>query len=468
MKNLIIYNCCPVNENELSFWNALNDAKGLDSSWWFFTVFPNQSLTFENMINLVYDQQVYIDLPGIPEAWRGLVDTIAQYDHVWERYDGTRSQKKAWGWLIYWLNSIHLLKAAAVYVWNGHDIIGRSLLEAAKLTGIDSFFMERGPLARTFVCDPKGVNFVSSFVSNYQTLNEGSSENVDKFVANYFATGVSNWKQPEITNEIDQFKTLHGIPYDKVVLFIPEQIDKDVNCKLYSPVYETFGDALLAVAVEVAPLGDSVFIVGKSHPMSIVSDDRYHDALRGIGAWLEDAHIFDCIKVADGIISVNSSSAVEGALFGKPVLLLGQSILSPSKNVVNVSSRESLKSNLNNFIAPLGGGRRKIDAEYFGKLLFDYLYTVDAEKRALGMKGVEQFAVPRNSHAKAPANSIEHGDLIKTFLTMQLNDYWTHHKFEEKSSVEIAELKGEVKMLRNSLSWRITTPLRLLRKLLGI
>jgi hypothetical protein len=113
------------------------------------------------------------------------------------------------------------------------------------------------------------------------------------------------------------------------------------------------------------------------------------------GIWVDEVHIFDCIKYSDAIVSINSSSAVEASLLGKPVLTLGQSILDKNQSVIGITEKSELKNRLDDLLTLVKNGKNQVNNLFFSKLLFGYLFSPDSELNRNGVQGVHQIPFPK-------------------------------------------------------------------------
>jgi hypothetical protein len=209
--------------------------------------------------------------------------------------------------------------------------------------------------------------------------------------------------------------------------------------------------------------------LGKKHPYQ-KDDDCYHNLFAGIGAWVTEGNIFDFINYSDGVISINSSSAVEAALLGKPILLLGQSILEKNEAVLKLGARDDLSKALETLIDKMQRQQECFDERYWERLLFGYLYSADKVNSAIGIKTVGAIKC-RGTIASDRYDSPEFDELIGTFFTR------TFHKLMEYNSLcrqaagfkaENDDLKEQVQGIVHSLSWRLTRPLRYIREKMGL
>jgi CDP-glycerol glycerophosphotransferase (TagB/SpsB family) len=79
--------------------------------------------------------------------------------------------------------------------------------------------------------------------------------------------------------------------------------------------------------------GNEYFILAKPHPKGNLPAEDYTTILGNKGRAVADINVLDAIELADCVVSINSTVAFEAALRAKPVLLLGQGVLSKKEFV---------------------------------------------------------------------------------------------------------------------------------------
>jgi hypothetical protein len=449
----------------MEWWNGLQKAFIGRYHLLFFTNNNRNDLGIPSVVEVGYDQKLfYCDLPGEFQELHDMVASIANKDFIWERFDPEQSTRKAFSWYVFWLTVIQSLGPAGVYIWSGHEVIADALAQAARATGTDLFFLERGPYAKTFACDRIGINFASSFVNNYDSSSSvKDSGRVERFAQIYYESGVSNWGQPDAIKDKRAFRKHFGIPEEKIVIFFPSQVDTDTNLKLYSPYFPTVYSAFKAVADELKRLHQNdVFLLGKKHPYQRTEEEQFRKAVNGIGMWTADANIFDCVRYADAVISINSSTAAEAALIGKPLLLLGQSILAPNRDVMSLIDRNGLPIIVRKLIDRARDSFCKIDYCYFERLLFGYLFSAHPLYNDLGVRSVGDIPLPTPNAIK---NKLMDSESLHRLILFQFSQ---EIHLSRLTAQEINRLEEAIYGFQNSLSWKITSPLRWIRKKLGI
>jgi len=101
------------------------------------------------------------------------------------------------------------------------------------------------------------------------------------------------------------------------VLFVA-QVESDANLLLFSPRFRTCD----AIRWCLSGLTDRDFLLVKPHPKSVRDSSQYTSLVGDRGGIAVGVHVMDAVALADVIVTINSTVALEAALQGKPVLLL--------------------------------------------------------------------------------------------------------------------------------------------------
>jgi len=448
-KTILILNCCPLGENEIQFWNSFYEKNSNTHNFMFFSTNLSDHLKIKTTIKINYDFNLsdFIHKNKNP-VFDLIAKEIAHYENIWGMYDLQSSIDKAYSWLFFWHFIMRFFLPTGVYVWNGYHIPELALLKTADFYGVKKYYMERGPFGKTFICDNKGFNYSSSFIENYDLITSKSRiENISKFSKVYFQTGVSNWEQPELCKSKKEFINKYKIPEDKHLIFFPAQIDNDANSKLFSPYFNDVYAAFNNIIDALDYYSDKIYLIAKSHPKE-TAKMKYKKIQSSLGKWIDDCHIFDCLKYSDAIISINSASAVEGALLCKPILILGNSILSPHQHIIRLSKKEGLKKTIDKIIQLIGKNSELMDFNFFDKLLFQYLYTAYPDFEHLGIQSVSKIPLPLG--AEVYNNKlIEDVSFPIEFLSLFFNLNYCTNKYK----YEISQYKSKMDKIINIIPY---------------
>ncbi len=404
MKNtLIVLNCAKLGPNEVKLWNSFYKANKDAYKILFYTTNESPDLELPIVIRVAYAKFLFpVSETELSPATSRIIHEIAEYDKFWTHVVPELSFKKAYGWYAFWLLVFSIYKPIGVYVWNGFRVPDAALLSIADLFGVQKNILERGPFANTFACDSEGFNYNSSFIKKYSHIPTKSNKtNIEEFAKLYFRKNISNWEQPNSAEGKNAFYKKYNIPEDKLLLFFPSQVEVDINSKLFSPNYKSVFDAYEALVAALAKHASKVFLLVKKHPKQ-EDETPFLSLPLPSGRWVDDAHIFDCIQYADAIVSINSSCAVEAALLGKPILLLGNSILETHSEVIKANSAGEIGKKLEELFSRVEGKSNKKDDLYLSKLLFGYLYSPLPEYQSLGLKPISMVPVPSAAVSQNP------------------------------------------------------------------
>ena len=258
-----------------------------------------------------------------------------------------------------------------VVVWNGLMFRQYIFLEIAKLYNIQPIFMENGFFGK-YVIDCKGVNFLNSmprereFYENYQNEKELPKELIPRAPKN--AKKFLNAPKPKLPERF---------------IFIPFQVDYDTQILLFSPWIKSMRELFYLIR-EVSNELDLTFVF-KEHPSSIKD---YPDLYK-----LQNEKLFfangyptqELIEKSSGIITINSSVGIEGLLFHKKVITLGDAFFNIDGIVKHPTNREELVKILKN-LEGWEADKNLID-KFLKYLYFEYL--VDREFEELDKKEIE-------------------------------------------------------------------------------
>ncbi len=197
-----------------------------------------------------------------------------------------------------------------VIFWNGkkfHQAIG---VEVAKKFSKKMVFFENGFLPHTTQMDFKGVNASNSVpkdISFYKNLHLDKSCMLSK-------------KLEKRVSKKQKFIEENEIP--KRYIFVPFQVAYDTQIIQHSPWISDMYD-LFDLVVEMANKTKIEFVI-KEHPSDRVSSyEKLHQNLPS-NIHFSQLNTQDLIEKSDAILTINSSVGMEGLLFSKRVIVLGE------------------------------------------------------------------------------------------------------------------------------------------------
>lgn len=225
---------------------------------------------------------------------------------------------------------LRIIQPDIIFVWNGMATIRWVYANSAKELNIPLFFLEKGMFPDSWYIDPYGIGF------NSKPAKTKKIENISSFDINDFKNkieeidkkGKSAWGQPDRIN-IKKLKQKLKINNKQKIIFFPGQVDDDTNIVLFSKYFKSTFDALKAVCDSIK--NDALFIIAKPHPKGISNINDLNNVISNKGVLISDINIIDAIELSDIIVTINSTVGFEALLRKKPVLFLGDSIVSNKK-----------------------------------------------------------------------------------------------------------------------------------------
>jgi len=221
-----------------------------------------------------------------------------------------------------------------VVFWNGkkfHQSIG---VKVAKLCGKKSVFFENGLLPHTTQMDLKGVNASNSVprdASFYQNL--------------YFdhKCVLPDTLQQRVA-KIEKEAQTDTLP--KQYIFIPFQVAYDTQIIQHSPWIKDMRQFFNLVSMLAEKTGLNFVI--KEHPSDRVADysDLHQQKVNGV--YFSTLPTQQLIENADVIMTINSTVGIEGLLFQKRVIVLGEAFFAIEGIVKTASNSDTLLDILNN------------------------------------------------------------------------------------------------------------------------
>lgn len=299
------------------------------------------------------------------------------------RKDSDRAQvlrnDPAFCWLVRELDSfLAAVQPAALFFWNGSGLAAGIAEQLGRARGIPLLFAENGYLPNTLQLDPEGVNAFSSIgrgmsleslaIIRYSDHEIAEFERaIDDYragkpparvgpaggrirpgLAAYLLQGWYDWRQRERGRPINRLIP-RGVPeLPERFVFFPLQVRSDSQLTIHSPLYGNRLDAAirdLAEALrEVAP---GLRLVVKLHPVDAKRTD-YDPLVRALPdvIWAGGGDVRTILERCACVVTVNSTVGIEGMIFGKPVVTLGNNFYVREGLVHPVRERAALGSQL--------------------------------------------------------------------------------------------------------------------------
>ena len=236
------------------------------------------------------------------------------------------------------IKQIHLRKPFDYIICWGTNF---AVKQAAKELDIGFINMElgcsRSPFLDSLVADPWGVNGSSALsksdISDFKDISPSNAE--DDFL---FSGGINSKAYESKFTYINATQILNKIGESKIAL-ISLQLYDDANQVHYSP-FESVKSVLQKILPPLQEKGYTCII--KEHPASNIrrgSEDANLEAkLYALDfenvVWLtckdKDIQNSTLFRIADVVITVNSSSGFEALFYEKPVVVLGDAVYKPT------------------------------------------------------------------------------------------------------------------------------------------
>jgi len=321
-----------------------------------------------------------------------------------------------------------VIQPDAIIVWNG--LLGHRAIYAkvAKSLNIPLYYAEKGLLPESWYIDPDGINPMSS-VARRNLQPQPSKDTVDELrfkLGRIDTDGASAWEQPK-RNSLSKIREQLGVINGQRIVFIPGQVDSDSNVVLFS---NNFKDSLDALKWLVKDLPEKNFVLlVKPHPKGELTAEDFKRVIGNKGKVLSDINILDAIELADCIVTINSTVAFEAAIRAKPVLLLGEGVLSNRNFVSNYNLTMKADIQIDICIEDYNANKEGFhqDALSFAAYLDSqyYLYRNDFRKIANLFKSMLNGSKPKKKIFDIKeAMDFFHNTTFKNFVRFYMENFF--------------------------------------------
>jgi hypothetical protein len=307
---------------------------------------------------------------------------------------GLRFQK----WFIEALLVLKLLNPDLVLVWNGSFSTRAAYFLAANQAEYPVVFVEKGVLPESFYLDPRGINAAST-LSSMTDIPEACDLDLEKWASlmdSIEGSGRSAWDQPE-RGELGFLRTKLGISTEKTVVLFPGQVDHDSNIINSSPHFRDSAEALSWIVDGL--VGRRHFVLAKPHPKGQLQASDFQRILGEAGRAVSDLNILDAIALSDCVVSINSSVAFEAAVRGKPLLLLGDGVLSNKPFAAGYRPGDSFGSRMDEVISRYELHRAELHRKAIDLAVYlmtsYYAYRLDIDSTAKLLEAHLRVEMPR-------------------------------------------------------------------------
>lgn len=303
------------------------------------------------------------------------------------------------------LHYLQTLAPALTVIWNGQHVAELILAAASRQGGAPVLYAERAPITDALFVDDEGLSSASRVAAArpwppppaaWRDCAAAVSRRITEMRATW-------WEQPASrAGGAAALRATLGIPPDARVVLFAGQVDQDTQAFLFAPRHasnlDAFDSLLAALATE-----PGIYVLGKQHPKSRTPAARYRERLAASGlqgAWRDDVSIDDALAVADRVCAVNSTVLYEALAWQRPVLALGDWLLSGQ----GVAYEPALDGpgvvaawlRADGFTA-----RQERWLEAMGHLLGESVYAFDETGTRLGLHGADELAERMAARAAA-------------------------------------------------------------------
>lgn len=217
-----------------------------------------------------------------------------------------------------------------VLAWNGHTLPYKPCIAYARKLGIPVRVLERGFFSQSLYVDYLGTNFASSArtmvhaeLGDVDTQGRKVAQATRDSYEPIVGQGQHNWQSTDTLR-----RHLSLLP-ETFLFLLPEQLDHDSNTVLFCDNPKTNLALISAVDEALRVLGEKgARILVKPHPES--HRELCSTTLEQFKSVVTVSHVplEVLLRETNAVITRNSTIGLEGLLFGKPCITLGDSIYS--------------------------------------------------------------------------------------------------------------------------------------------
>ena len=329
--------------------------------------------------------------------------------------------------LHHYLKLIKQYNPSLLLIWNGNDPRQYIIGKLGVFFGIKTLFVERGPLPAVLFYDKKGGLFNSSVSSLSLDKFKNGFENynhVEEYVKWYSSTSETLWHQPTSLQN-NNLRERFGINENQKITIFIGQVDNDVQTKLFSPFFASNLEAFEWFVKHA--IKENHFVIGKHHPKSLIPVEKYQSIIGELQnvIWTNQLALNECLEVADFIVAVNSSVIFDALLHKKPVLSLGESILS-NKGILYECNPNNFEKGLKEFYCLLNFENKLVNFKNILEFLFkENLIFI---KNKLNSKIFAQKLISLKESKNNLNDVFEHNQVLEKYTSNDLKlerDYYT-------------------------------------------
>lgn len=290
-----------------------------------------------------------------------------------------RRQDPSFCWLAGELDRfVTAVRPAALFFWNGSGLAAGIAEQIGRARGIPLLFAENGYLPNTLQLDPEGVNAFASIgrgmdLDDFRAIGYSADEvrELDRLLDDYRAGKSPARAGPAsgrirpglgaylLQGWIDWWQRERGRPVNRLVpralpelperfVFFPLQVRSDSQLTVHSPLYgNRLDQAIRDIAQALDQIEPGLRLVVKLHPVDAKRTD-YDPLVRELPQviWAGGGDVRSILEHCACVVTVNSTVGIEGMIFGKPVVTLGNNFYVREGLVHPVRERQDLAPQL--------------------------------------------------------------------------------------------------------------------------
>ena len=409
---------------------------------------------------------------------------VLERQELWDGYKcDTKTQNKRriiiQFYTSFYASILQSIQPTLTVIWSGNHAQELILRDICQQLNYPFIYLERGFLAGTFQIDCEGILAGSHIgkLKNWKWQDEKEKadwHSVASRVKENYLCSKQTWYQQNSNIGEKKLREQLKIPDDVKVLLFAGQVNEDTQTFLYSPHFLNNLDAFEWFCQTLANR-DDIFILGKHHPMSRVSPEKYQDIIQKLignkGCWMSDVSLDDCLNLADRVAAVNSTVLYEALLFDKPILMLGESILSNKNIAYEIKDLLSGIDVVDQWLVVNDfQDRQKRWNDFAAYLLSSSIFTTEPAEKSLGLRGAKAMAehifeiIKTNNYQirvqKHKDNSLNN---YITLLNTFLRSFDQNNILRHENNIQ----KNKIGAMQKSFFWKLRYKWFSLKRFLG-
>ena len=224
-------------------------------------------------------------------------------------------------------------KVALLAVWNGHKLPQAVAIRVAEVLGIDVVYFENGLFPNTTTVDFRGINYCNSIPREWRFFERLTFDTEVELPNRLVAREANN-----------RAKFARGdLALPERYIFVPFQVDHDTQIILHSPWIANM-EQLFGI---VQALPRQIHFVLKEHPSALRDYSHLHAQCHDNVMFANSVDTQTLIENAEAVMTINSTVGIEGLLFHKRVIVLGNAFYAIDGICKKAESAEALSAVIN-------------------------------------------------------------------------------------------------------------------------